>query len=61
MTRLDRLLNLLEKYDNLAASALSTVSDGAYGIFCDSLLISLRKEKEKLTQELIEHGCRRKN
>jgi hypothetical protein len=24
-------------------------------------LVELREEKEKLTKELIEHGCRRKN
>ena len=58
MTRLDRVLKLLERYDRLAAD-----------IFCGEIewgaisgtLIDLRKEKEKLTQELIEHGCRRKN
>jgi hypothetical protein len=26
-----------------------------------SMLVPLRKEKDQLTQELIEHGCRRKN
>ena len=58
MTRLDRVLTLLERYDRL-------VSD----IFCGEIewgeisgtLIDLRNEKDKLTKQLIEHGCRRKN
>ena len=61
MTRLDRVLKLLEKYDDLTAAALDLASGGAHGIFGWSILVELRKEKEKLTQELIEHGCRRKN
>lgn len=58
MTRLDRVLKLLERYDYLVLQ-----------LFCDDVekdyawyhLEYLRKEKEQLTQELIEHGCRRKN
>lgn len=61
MTRLDRVLKLLEKYDGLASAAMSIASDGAYGMFGYSILVQFRKEKAKLTQELIEHGCRRKN
>ena len=53
MTRLDRVLKLLEDYDRFAY-LLSTPNAEFY-------LEQLRKEKEKLTQELIEHGCRRKN
>ena len=61
MTRLDRVLNLLDKYDGLTAAALDLASDGAHGTFGWSILVELRKQKEALTQELIEHGCRRKH
>lgn len=57
MTRLDRVLNLLERYDRLAVAAL-TYRNETFGC---AILIDLRKEKAQLTQELIEHGCRRKN
>ena len=57
MTRLDRLLKLLEDYDALAANHYE---NNQYLVGYD-ILLELRKEKEKLTQELIEHGCRRKN
>ena len=53
MTRLDRVLKLLEDYDMLAY-LLSNKN-------LESYLERLRQEKEQLTQELIEHGCRRKN
>ena len=58
MTRLDRLLKLLEDYDRLVADIF--FGNIEWGCISGSL-IDLRKEKEKLTQELIEHGCRRKN
>ena len=58
MTRLDRVLKLLEDYDDLAAIALHNY---CVGQDCRKMLAYLRQEKEKLTQELIEHGCRRKN
>ena len=58
MTRLDRVLELLEKYDALASIALRAYSNSTYGLL---MLEKLRQEKAKLTQELIEHGCRRKN
>jgi hypothetical protein len=61
MTRLDRVLKLLDKYDGLVMAALSLQGCEFYGTFGYSILTDLRKEKEKLTQELIEHGCRRKN
>ena len=58
MTRLDRLLKLLEEYDDLVAVALQHY---CVGQDCRKMLEYLRLEKAKLTQELIEHGCRRKN
>ena len=57
MTRLYRILSLLEAYDEIIDIALSND-------VCDYLaphIEAMREEKEKLTQELIEHGCRRKN
>lgn len=57
MTRLDRVLELLEKYDDLAACHFESKE---YLVGHD-ILMRLREEKEALTQELIEHGCRRKN
>lgn len=60
MTRLDRVLKLLEDYDKFALSQL--VRDAKPLEVKDfDILMRLRSEKEKLTQELIEHGCRRKN
>ena len=56
MTRLDRILKLLERYDSLIECALKAYHHGQFGW---TLLSELRTEKEKLTQELIEHGCRR--
>ena len=58
MTRLDRILKLLEDYDSLAAVAFNNY---CVGQDCRKTLAYLRQEKEKLTKELIEHGCRRKN
>ncbi len=58
MTRLDRVLTLLERYDRLVADIFFEEID--WGAISGTL-IDLRNEKEKLTQELIEHGCRRKN
>ncbi len=57
MTRLDRVLNLLERYDGLAQAGVNS-HDSILG---HTMLKELREEKEKLTQELIEYGCRRKN
>jgi hypothetical protein len=58
MTRLDRVLKLLKDYDNLVlVMYLGEVPVELIPPYLDKL----RKEKEKLTQELIEHGCRRKN
>ena len=58
MTRLDRVLKLLEEYDDLVAVAFQNY---CIGQDCRKMLTYLRQEKEALTQELIEHGCRRKN
>ena len=58
MTRLDRLLKLLEEYDDLVAVALQHY---CVGQDCRKMLTYLRKEKDQLRQELIEHGYRRKN
>ncbi len=58
MTRLDRVLKLLEEYDRLAADIFfGNIEWGRIS----GTLIELRHEKEKLTKQLIEHGCRRKN
>ena len=57
MTRLDRVLKLLEEYDDLAACHFESKE---YPVGHD-ILMRLRKEKDQLTQQLIEHGCRRKN
>lgn len=56
MTRLDRILKLLEEYDDLVAVALQHY---CVGQDCKKMLAYLRSEKEQLTQELIEHGCER--
>lgn len=56
MTRLDRVLNLFERYDRLAQAG----AEYHNSMYSRHLLAELRAEKKKLTQELIEHGCRRK-
>ena len=61
MTRLDRVLKLLEDYDGLVEAALCDILDCEDAIRSLACLTSLRKEKVQLAQELIEHGCRRKN
>jgi hypothetical protein len=61
MTRLDRVLKLLEDYDDLAEAALCDILDCEDAIRSLARLTSLRAEKDQLTQELIKHGCRRKN
>jgi hypothetical protein len=58
MTRLDRVLKLLEEYDSLVAIAFTHY---CVGQDCRKMLEYLRLEKAKLTQELVEHGCRREN
>lgn len=57
MTRLDRVLTLLDDYDGL----IDAVASDEVRKCIAPKLEDMRVEKEKLTQELIEHGCRRKN
>lgn len=59
MTRLNRILNLLEQYDRLLCIVLNFHPKLQIEFF--NHLGELRCEKKLLTQELIEHGCRRKN
>ena len=61
MTRLDRVLTLLSKYDDLGVVALRLANNTEYHLYVLQFLEYLRTEKAQLTQELIEHGCRRKN
>ncbi len=62
MTRLDRVLDLLESYDRLSATALDNYHNGPYKqMLFTELLTDLRKKKEKLAKELTEHGCRRRD
>ena len=60
MTRLDRVLDLLESYDRLSATALENCYGFKQELFT-GLLDDLREKKEQLAKELIEHRCRRKN
>lgn len=57
MTRLDRVLTLLDDYDGL----IDAVASDEVRKCIAPKLEDMRVEKEKLTQELIERGCRRKN
>ena len=57
MTRLDRVLTLLDDYDAL----IDLVADDYMRKHIAPKLEDMRAEKDQLTQELIEHGCRRKN
>lgn len=57
MTRLDRILKLLEDYDRFVKLTIDVDMYKSVAPWLENL----RKEKEQLTQELIEHGCRRKN
>lgn len=61
MTRLDRVLNLLDRYDYMVDVALSVLGNMEDKMVVRSMMMPLRQEKDQLTQELIEHGCRRKN
>ena len=57
MTRLDRVLNIFDRYDKL----VSIYIDPSDETISKRELDELRRDKDTLTQELIEHGCRRKN
>lgn len=58
MTRLERVLDLLNRYDGLAEAGVKSHPTSSFGRL---LLEELREEKENLIEELIEQGCRRKN
>ena len=58
MTRLDRVLKLLEGYDTLV---VALICEAGHPDHYPCYLSNLRSAKETLVQELIEHGCRRKN
>ena len=57
MTRLDRIINILDRYDKL----ISIYIDPTDTIISKMQLDRLREDKAILIEELIEHGCRRKN
>ena len=57
MTRLDRVLSLLEAYDELIDIAIADDVCKYLAPHIDAM----RKEKEQLTKELIEYGCMRKS
>lgn len=56
MTRVERVFNLLEKYDGLAEAGVKSHPGSSFGSL---LLKELREEKDKLKQDLAEYGCRR--
>ena len=58
MTRLERVLHLIERYDGLAAAGVESHKDSELGKL---MLKELREEAQQLKQELIDHGCRRLN
>ena len=58
MTRLERLLHLIERYDGFAAAGVESHKDSELGKL---MLKELREEAKQLKQELIDHGCRRLN
>ena len=58
MTRLERLLHLIERYDGLAAAGVESHKDSELGKL---MLKELREEAKQIKQELIDHGCRRLN
>lgn len=57
MTRLDRILELFEEYELVIRLAVPNDTTKSIARWLERL----RAEKDQLTQELIEHGCRRKN
>ena len=57
MTRLDRVLNIFDRYDKLVSIYIDPSDTTISKIELDRL----REDKAVLIQELIEHGCRRKN
>lgn len=57
MTRLDRVLNIFDRYDKL----VSIYIDPSDKTISKRELDELREDRDVVTKELIEHGCRRKN
>ena len=55
MTRLERILDIFDRYDKLAESGVES-HDSEFGRV---LLREIRAQRDQLTKELIEHGCRR--
>lgn len=53
MTRLERVLDLLNRYDGLAEAGVKSHPTSSFG---QLLLEELREEKENLIEKLIEHG-----
>ena len=53
-----RVIDLLNRYDELLEIALNAYHNGIFGF---ATLAALREEKKYLTKELIEHGCRSEN
>lgn len=63
MTRLERVINAFNDYDNLVENLRYRVADysgSRCDVFLDIKLKDLREEVSALTKELEEHGCRRK-
>lgn len=56
MNRLDRVLNIFDRYDKL----ISIYIDPSDTTISKIQLDRLREDKSILIEELIEHGCRRK-
>ena len=56
MTRLERVIHLIEKYDGLAAAGVESHKDSELGKL---MLKELREEARQLKQELLAYGCRR--
>ena len=57
MTRLNRILNIFDRYDKL----ISIYIDPSDTTISKRELDQLREDKAVLIQELIEHGCRRRD
>ena len=57
MTRLERVLEIFERYDKLAEIGVKSHSS-ALG---QAMLTEIRAAKDQLVAELVEHGCRRKD
>jgi hypothetical protein len=57
MTRLDRVLNIFDRYDKL----ISIYIDPSDLTISKIQLDRLREDKAILIEELIEHGCRRRD